>query len=58
MITVEREFGSGGGVIAAALAGRLGWTVWDQALTDAIAHRIDCDRGVVEAREERTDPAY
>jgi cytidylate kinase-like protein len=58
IITVEREFGSGGGVIAAALAERLGWTLWDQSLTDAIARRIECDRRVVEEREERSDPAY
>jgi hypothetical protein len=58
IITVEREFGSGGGVIAAALAARLGWTLWDQRLTDEIARRMDCDRDAVEAREERPDPTY
>jgi hypothetical protein len=58
IITVEREFGSGGGVIAAALAERLGWTLCDQSLTDEIARRVDCDRRAVEEREERTDPAY
>jgi cytidylate kinase len=58
IITVEREFGSGGGVIAAALAARLGWTLWDQRLTDEIARRMDCDRRAVEAREERPDPTY
>jgi cytidylate kinase len=57
-ITVEREFGSGGGVIAASLAAGLGWTLWDQSLTDAIARRMDCDRGEVAAREERSDAAY
>jgi cytidylate kinase len=57
-ITVEREFGSGGGVIAAALAERLGWTLWDQRLTDEIARRMDCDRRAVERHEERPDPAY
>jgi cytidylate kinase len=58
IITVEREYGSGGGVIAAALAERLGWTLWDQRLTDEIARRMDCDRRAVEEREERPDPAY
>ena len=57
-ITVEREFGSGGDLIAAELATRLGWTLWDQALTDAIARRIECDRRTVEEHEERPDPAY
>lgn len=58
IITVEREFGSGGGVIAAQLASRLGWALWDQRLTDEIARRMDCDSREVAAREERTDPRY
>jgi cytidylate kinase len=58
IITVEREFGSGGGVIAAALAERLGWALWDRALTDEIAKRFECDRRTVEEREERPDPVY
>jgi cytidylate kinase len=58
IITVEREFGSGGGAIAAALASRHGWTLWDQLLTDEIARRMDCDRRAVVEHEERVDPAY
>jgi cytidylate kinase len=58
IITIEREFGSGGGAIAAAIAARLGWTLWDQLLTDEIARRMDCDRRTVEACEERRDPAH
>jgi len=58
IITIEREFGSGGGVIAEKVAKRLGWKLWDQSLTDEIARRMDCDRRVVEEREERSDPAY
>jgi cytidylate kinase len=58
MITLEREFGSGGAVIAEKLAKRLGWKLWDQLLTDEIARRMDCDRRAVEEREERRDPAY
>jgi cytidylate kinase len=58
IITVEREFGSGGGVIAASLAARLDWTLWNQLLTDEIARRMDCDSREVAAREERTDPRY
>ena len=57
-ITVEREFGSGGGVIAAKLASRLGWTLWDQLLTDEIARRMDCDSRDVAEREERSDPTH
>ena len=58
IITIEREFGSGGGVIAEKVAKRLGWKLWDQLLTDEIARRMDCDRRAVEEREERRDPAY
>jgi cytidylate kinase len=58
-ITVEREFGSGGGDIAAKLAERLGWTLWDQRLTDEIARRMNCDSRDVAAHEERNDsPSY
>jgi cytidylate kinase len=58
IVTVEREFGSGGGVIAEKVAKRLGWKLWDQLLTDEIARRMDCDRRAVEEREERKDPGY
>ncbi len=58
IITIEREFGSGGGVIAEKVAKRLGWKLWDQLLTDEIARRMDCDRHAVEEHEERNDPAY
>jgi cytidylate kinase len=58
IITVEREFGSGGGAIAEALAKRLGWSLWDQLLTDEIARRMDSDRRTVAEHEERTDPLH
>lgn len=58
IITLEREYGSGGGVIAQKVATRLGWKLWDQLLTDEIARRMDCDRRAIEEREERRDPAY
>ena len=58
IITVEREFGSGGGVIADKIARRLEWKLWDQRLTDEIARRMDCERSTVEEHEEKRDPAY
>lgn len=58
VITLEREYGSGGGVIAAKVAERLGWKLWDQLLTEEIARRLDCDCRAVEEHEERRDPAY
>jgi cytidylate kinase len=58
VLTVEREYGSGGAVIAAKLAERLGWKLWDQLLTDEIARVLECDCGAVEKHEERKDPLY
>ena len=58
VITIEREYGSGGGVIAEMLAARLGWKLWDQLLTQEIARRMDCNCRAVEKHEEREDPAY
>jgi cytidylate kinase len=58
VITIEREYGSGGGVIAEKLAARLGWKLWDQLLTQEIARRMDCDCRAVEKHEEKKDPAY
>lgn len=58
VVTLEREYGSGGAVIAQKLASRLGWTLWDQALTEEIARRMGCDCGAVEKHEERQDPVY
>jgi hypothetical protein len=58
IITLEREYGSGGGEIAQLLAKQLGWKLWDQLLTEEIARLADCPKSVVECREERTDPLY
>src|SRR5262245_43949932 len=58
VITIEREFGSGGAKIAKLLAEQIGWKLWDQLLTDEIAQLAECDRCEVEQREERRDPLY
>jgi cytidylate kinase len=58
IITVEREYGSGGPVIAKKLADHLGWKLWDQMLTQEIARLADCNLTAVEQREERNDPLY
>jgi hypothetical protein len=58
IITIEREYGSGGGEIAQLLASQLRWKLWDQVLTEEIARRAACPKSVVEVREERTDPLY
>ncbi len=58
IITIEREYGCGGGDIARKLADRLGWKLWDELLTCEIARLSNCHRSEVEAREERVDPLY
>ncbi len=58
IITIEREYGCGGGAIAKKLAERLGWKLWDQLLTCEIARLANCERSEVEVREERVDPLY
>jgi cytidylate kinase len=58
IVTIEREYGSGGSEIAQLLANHLGWKLWDQQLTEEIARLARCPKAVVEAREERTDPLY
>jgi len=58
VITIEREYGSGGADIARKLAERLGWKLWDQLLTNEIARQMDCESRAVEQHEERRDPLY
>ena len=58
IVTIEREYGCGGGEIAARLANRLGWKLWDQILTEEIARLARCPKAIVEGREERCDPLY
>jgi len=58
IVTVEREYGCGGGEIAQRLAEVLGWKLWDHLLTEEIARLANCSKAAVEQREERTDPLY
>jgi cytidylate kinase len=58
IITVEREYGSGGSEIAQLLANRLGWKLWDHLLTEEIARLAKCPQSVVQLREEKQDPLY
>jgi cytidylate kinase len=58
IITLDREYGSGGGAIAEKLSTQLGWKLWDQRLTDEIAMRMDCEGHEVAGHEEKRDPAF
>jgi len=55
LITIEREYGCGGGAIAAQLAQRLGWKLWDHLLTDEIARLANVDPSAVMRCDERMD---
>jgi CMP/dCMP kinase len=56
-VTIEREFGCGGSEIAAKLADRLGWKLWDHELTQEIARLTNSTPQAVEQREWKNDPA-
>jgi cytidylate kinase len=56
IITVEREYGAGGSLVAAELARRKGWQLLDQQLTCEIAKLAAVDEHAVARREEKCDP--
>jgi cytidylate kinase len=56
IIVIEREYGAGGSVIAAKLAERLGWKLYDQQLTAEIARIARVDRETVARCDEQCDP--
>jgi len=55
VLTVSREFGSGGGRIAQSIARRLGWKLLDSALIHEIACEAKVDDGVVSRFDEHVD---
>jgi len=58
IITVEREYGCGAAAIAAHLAERMGWKLWDHSLTEEIAKIAKVDCGAVQKHEERVDSRF
>jgi cytidylate kinase len=58
IITIEREYGCGGGEIARELANRLGWTLWDRSLTEEIAKLANVDCSCVQRCDERVDSTF
>jgi cytidylate kinase len=58
IIAVEREFGAGGGAIAAQLAKTLGWELLDEDLTNEIARLGNVEASVVRSKDERVDPLF
>ena len=56
IITLEREYGSGGTPIAKSLAERLGWKLWDEEITAEIARAANVDALAAKRCDERVDP--
>jgi CMP/dCMP kinase len=53
VITISRMYGSGGSEVAERVASALGWSLFDNALVDAIAQRSGLTPAEVSAQEER-----
>jgi cytidylate kinase len=58
LVTIEREYGCGGAAIAAELANRLGWKLWDHLLTEEIARQANVDPSAVMRCDERMDSRF
>ena len=54
-ITISREYGSGGGEIAARLAKRLGWRLVDHEVVVHVARELGVSEADVEEHDERTE---
>jgi cytidylate kinase len=55
LLTVNREFGSGGGRIAQMIAQNLGWKLLDKDIIDAIAYAAHVDAKVVRRYDEHVE---
>lgn len=55
VITIEREYGAGGSVVAEQLARHFGWKLLDQELTCRIATEASVDLSVVARCDEQVD---
>lgn len=53
ILTVSRLYGSGGSEVAEIVGRKLGWSVLDNAVVDAVAARMGISIAEVRAREER-----
>ncbi len=53
IVTIAREFGSGGGAIARHVAKALGWELIDKRIIETIAEEMHASREAVESVDER-----
>ena len=53
IVTISRQYGSGGSEVAERVARALGWPLYDNAVVDQVAGRLGITPAEVSAREER-----
>ena len=53
VVTISRQYGSGGSEVAERVARAMGWTLYDNAVVDEVAARLRMTPAEVSAREER-----
>jgi cytidylate kinase len=53
IVTISRQYGSGGSEVAERVARALGWQLYDNAVVDSVAARLGMTPAEVSAREER-----
>src|ERR1700738_5344990 len=58
LITIEREYGCGGGKVGAQLARHLGGKLWDHPLTAEIARSANVHPSAVQRCDERMDSRF
>jgi len=58
VVTISREYGSGGGKIAERLARRLGWKLVDKSLVTEVALRAKIDAETAARFDESVDPWF
>jgi hypothetical protein len=58
VVTISREFGSGGGAIGCLLSKRLNWKLLDASYIDEIARAAEIEPAFAERFDETTDPWF
>jgi cytidylate kinase len=58
VVTIAREYGSGGGMIARMIADRLQWRLLDRDIIDEVVRMADVERSAAERCDERMLPAF
>lgn len=53
VVTISRQYGSGGSAIAERVSAALGWTLYDNDVVEQVAARLGMSTAEVSAREER-----